>query len=125
MRTRAVGRRTPGIEGLGKVNGSPKYAADVGIENCLWGRVVRSPYAHARIVRIDNSAAERAPGIRAVLTGAGHPHYIGRIMRDLPVLVVGKVRFIGERVAADPADATAHIYQMLHSDAAEEGGQRG
>lgn len=46
-------------------------------------------------------------------------------MRDLPVLVVGKVRFIGERVAADPADATAHIYQMLHSDAAEEGGQRG
>ena len=125
MRTRAVSRRTPGIEGLGRVNGNPKYAANLGTENCLWGRVLRSPYACVRIVRIDTSAVERVPGVRAVLTGAEHPHYIGRIMPDLPALAIGRVRFIGERVAADPADATAHIYQMLHSDAAEEGGQRG
>ncbi len=105
MTMRVVGKRAPRIEGREKVSGGLRYAADMELEGCLWGRALRSPYAHARIVRIDTSAAERAPGVRAVVTGAEHPYWIGRMMRDLPVLAVGKVRFIGERVAAVAADS--------------------
>ncbi len=116
MTMRVIGKRTPRIEGPEKVNGRLRYAADVDLEGCLWGRTLRSPYAHARIVRIDTSAAERAPGVRAVVTGAQHPHWIGRMMRDLPVLAVGKTRFIGERVAAvaaDSADAAAAAIDLI------------
>ena len=105
MTMRVVGERVPRIEGPGKVSGSLRYAADMDIEGCLWGKMLRSPYAHARIVRIDVSAAERVPGVRAVLTGETSPHRIGRMMRDLPVLAIDKVRFIGERVAAVAADS--------------------
>ena len=105
MTMRVVGERVPRIEGPGKVSGSLRYAADMDIEGCLWGKTLRSPYAHARIVSIDVSAAERVPGVRAVLTGATSPHRIGRMMRDLPVLAIDKVRFIGERVAAVAADS--------------------
>ena len=116
MTTRVVGKRTPRIEGPGKVGGRLRFAADVDLEGCLWGKILRSPHPHARIVRIDTAAAERVPGVRAVLTGADHPHWIGRMMRDLPVLAVDKVRFVGERVvavAADSADAADRAVELI------------
>ena len=113
MTMRVVGKRTPRIEGPDKVSGYLRYAADLAPEGCLWGKVLRSPHAHARIVRIDTSAAERVPGVHAVLTGAQHPHWIGRIMRDLPVLAVDKVRFIGERIAAVAAESADAANEAL------------
>ena len=113
MTMRVVGKRTPRIEGPGKVSGHLHFAADLAPEGCLWGKVLRSPHAHARIVRIDTAAAERVPGVHTVLTGAQHPHWIGRIMRDLPVLAVDKVRFIGERVAAVAAESADAANEAL------------
>ena len=116
MTMRVIGKRTPRIEGPDKVSGRLRFAADLAPESCLWGRVLRSPHAHARIVRIDTSAAERVPGVHAVLTGADHPHWIGRFMRDLPVLAIDKVRFIGERVvavAAESADAANEALALI------------
>jgi CO/xanthine dehydrogenase Mo-binding subunit len=71
----------------------------------LWGKVLRSPVPHARIVHIDIAGALKLPGVHAVLTGrdlAGM--LVGRTLRDTPLLAQEKVRFVGEKVAAVAAD---------------------
>jgi CO/xanthine dehydrogenase Mo-binding subunit len=97
------------IDGVEKVTGEATYAADVRRPGLLQGKVLRSPHAHARIVHIDTSRARALPGVAAVLSGGDLPDYrVGRSMRDMPVLAVEKVRFIGEKVAAVAAE-TAEI----------------
>jgi CO/xanthine dehydrogenase Mo-binding subunit len=59
------------IEGWAKVTGTACYTADVRRDGLLDVTYLRSPYPHARIVSIDTAAAERMPGVRRVLTGAG------------------------------------------------------
>jgi CO/xanthine dehydrogenase Mo-binding subunit len=78
----------------------------------IWGKALRSPLPHARIVRIDTSKAEGMPGVLAVLTAADLPDLlIGRRVYDMPVLARERVRFIGEKVAVVAAESL---------DAAEE-----
>jgi CO/xanthine dehydrogenase Mo-binding subunit len=72
----------------------------------LWGKNVRSPHAHARIVSIDTSRTKARPGVRAVLTAADLPRkLVGRFMGDYEVLASQVVRFVGEPVAAIAADS--------------------
>ncbi|MBI2231484.1 MAG: xanthine dehydrogenase family protein molybdopterin-binding subunit [Deltaproteobacteria bacterium] len=92
-------------EGPDKVAGRTMYAADIDIPGLLWGKVLRSPHAHARIRRIDASKALRQPGVRAVITGKEIPgHLMGKMIRDMPVLCWDVVRFAGDRVAAVAAE---------------------
>lgn len=105
-----IGQRVKRVEGASKVSGAAKYTADVQLPGRLWGKILHSPVAHARIVRIDTSRARALPGVEAVLTGADLPPLqVGRRVKDQPVLAREKVRFIGERVAlvaaADPGIA--------------------
>jgi CO/xanthine dehydrogenase Mo-binding subunit len=79
----------------------------------LWGKILRSPHAHAKILSVDTSRAARVPGVHAVITGTEYPRLIGRAMKDLPVLAYEKVRFIGERVAAVAAETAAAASQAL------------
>ncbi len=107
-----VGKRVGQVEGVAKVTGQAAFAADVNLPGTLWGRVLRSPYAHARIVSIDTTAARQVPGVLGVITGADLPPTLyGRHMWDMPVLARDRVRFIGERVVAVAAES---------KDAAEE-----
>ncbi len=93
------------IDGWAKVTGTERYAADITRPGMLYGRMLRSPYPHAIIRSIDTSAARALPGVHAVLTAADLPPYIlGRSMRDMPILATGKVRFVGEKVAAVAAE---------------------
>ncbi len=96
------------IDGELKVEGRMLYAADVPIPDVLHAVVLRSPYPHARIDAIDTSAAERMPGVRCVVLGrdVADVRY-GRLVRDVPVLAMEKVRFVGERVAAVAAETRA------------------
>src|SRR5687767_10622319 len=92
-----IGAPVPRIEGPEKVTGRALYAADISLPELLWGRILRSPYPHARIRRIDTTAAQRVPGVRAVVTGRDVPgHYIGKILRDMPVLCWDRVRYVGD-----------------------------
>ncbi|HEY3117308.1 MAG TPA: molybdopterin cofactor-binding domain-containing protein, partial [Chloroflexota bacterium] len=103
-----IGASVPRADGSAKVSGRTVYAADVSLPGTLIGKVLRSPYPHARIVRVDASAARRVPGVHAVVTGpeiAGH--LWGKVMRDMPVLCWDRVRFVGDRVAAVAADTEA------------------
>mgnify|MGYP000331995186 CR=1 FL=1 len=65
-----VGTRPPRPDGIDKVTGRAMYGADMTAPGMLWGKVLRSPHAHARIRSIDTSAAEALEGVKAVVTGA-------------------------------------------------------
>src|SRR5919201_6032543 len=66
---RVVGTRPIRHDGVDKVTGRAIYGADVRLPGLLHGRILRSPYAHARIKRVDTSKAEALPGVKAVATG--------------------------------------------------------
>ena len=102
---RIVGVPVLRAEGPDKVTGRTRYAADIPREGMLWGKILRSPHPHARIRAIDATRARNAPGVRAVVTGKDVPnHFMGKQIRDLPVLCWDRVRYIGDRVAAVAAD---------------------
>ena len=96
-----VGRSIPRGEGPNKVSGKAIYTADVILPGMLWGKVLRSPFPHARIVHVDAFRAKTLPGVHCVLSGQDLPdNRVGRRLRDIPVLARDKVRFVGEKVAA-------------------------
>src|SRR5512142_2641566 len=103
-----VGQNVPRVDGIEKVTGSAKFLGDLIVPGMLYGKILRSIYPHARIISMDSTKAEALPGVAAVLTTADlddpPPTYNGR-----PVIAGGKVRYVGEPVAAvaavDPATA--------------------
>ncbi|MGH7771725.1 MAG: xanthine dehydrogenase family protein molybdopterin-binding subunit [Candidatus Binatia bacterium] len=120
MSYRIIGQPTPRTEVAGKVTGDARYTADVLLPGTLWAKVLRSPHPHARIIRIDTSRAEKAPGVRAILTGADVKGILyGRRYRDVPVLAQDRVRFIGERmaaVAAEDLEAAQEALELIRVD---------
>ena len=100
-----IGAGVGRVEGAEKVSGQAVYAADVPFPDALWGKILRSPYPHARILNIDTSKARKIAGVKAVVTGKDEPgHYVGKSIRDIPVLCWDKVRYIGDKVAAVAAE---------------------
>jgi CO/xanthine dehydrogenase Mo-binding subunit len=100
------------IDGEAKVSGEARYSADFAMEGMLWAAFATSPFAHARIVSIDTSAAREIPGVHAVLTGKDiGERFFGRRVCDWPVLAYDRVRFVGEYVAAVAAE-TPEIAQQ-------------
>jgi CO/xanthine dehydrogenase Mo-binding subunit/aerobic-type carbon monoxide dehydrogenase small subunit (CoxS/CutS family) len=110
---RVVGHSVERSDAVDKVTGRARYVTDLELPGMAHAALLRSPYAHARIVRIDARAARAVPGVHAVLTGADltwcDPYY-GPAFRDRPVLAIDVVRFEGEPVVAaaavDAATAT-------------------
>jgi len=98
-----IGKRLPRVDGVVKVTGSATYADDIALPGMLHGKLLRSPYAHAKILNIDTSKAQRLPGVRAVITGKDFPGISVGFMRkyaDRPPIAIDKVRYCGEVVAA-------------------------
>ena len=98
---RVVGKSLPRIDAPGKVTGTAVYAADFALPGMLVGKVFRSTEPHARIVRLDVTRARSLPGVRAVVTAADVPDVrYGGGLKDETVFAKGKVRYIGQPVAA-------------------------
>jgi CO/xanthine dehydrogenase Mo-binding subunit len=70
-----IGRRTIRPDGADKVTGRAAYAADTTMPGMIWGKVLRSPHPHARILAIDTSRAEALPGVKAVITAKDVVHF--------------------------------------------------
>ncbi len=105
-----VGKPVPRVDARTKVTGEAIYTADVALPRMLWGKILRSPHAHAKIVSIDATAASQLPGVEAVVTGKDFPDVLyGEFLHDQRAMCVEKVRCIGEPVAAVAAvdEATA------------------
>lgn len=94
-------------DALDKATGCARYAADLVADGMLHARAVRSPHAHADIVRIDVQRALALPGVQAVLTAADVPglNSYGRKLKDEPVLAADRVRKAGDPVALVVADS--------------------
>lgn len=114
-----VGRRTRNIDWPERTVGSAPYAGDVRLPGMLAARVLRSPVPHARIDSIDVSAAERAPGVAAVVTAEdlGEVKYVhhGGPLADRRPLARGVVRFLGEELAAVAAETPEQAEAALRA----------
>ncbi len=115
-----VGHRLDRHDGPEMVGGQTIYTADVQLPGILWGKCLRSPYAHARIVNINTDKAKSVHGVAAILTGAELPaHRVGLSLQDTPLLACEKVRFIGEKVvavAAEERDAAEEALALIEVD---------
>ncbi|HLZ29934.1 MAG TPA: xanthine dehydrogenase family protein molybdopterin-binding subunit [Chloroflexota bacterium] len=101
-----VGHGTPRVEGVFKVTGQARYAADFTLPGTVWGKCLHAQYSHARIVHVDTRRARQLPGVHAVITGddTRDGSLWGRGVKDAPPLAYQRVRYFGERVAAVAAD---------------------
>jgi CO/xanthine dehydrogenase Mo-binding subunit len=98
---KTVGKSENRKDALAKVTGTALYAADIPISSVYHGILLRSPHHYARIVNIDIEAAQKAPGVAAVLTAQDIPGVkkFGHVVQDQPVLALDVVRHLGEPVA--------------------------
>jgi 4-hydroxybenzoyl-CoA reductase alpha subunit len=103
-----IGKRLPRIDATEKATGTAKYLGDLKIPGMLYGKILRSPYAHAKILRVDTSKAESLKGVRAVVTGKDTQGLrlcvIPHLANKTP-LAEDRVRFIGDEIAAVAADS--------------------
>src|ERR687884_547312 len=97
-----VGKRNLKYDWHAKLTGAAKYTDDLKLPRMIYGRLLRSPHPHARILHVDTSRAERMPGVFAVLTGKDLPTKYGILpsSQDETALATDKVRYQGEAVAA-------------------------
>ena len=98
-----LGKRLPRVDGPVKATGMARFADDLTVPGMLYGKILRSPHAHARILNIDTSRAESLPGVRGIIVGADFGDYrygLRPDTRDEYPLARGKVRYLGEEVAA-------------------------
>jgi CO/xanthine dehydrogenase Mo-binding subunit len=96
----SVGKRIPKRDAIDKVTGRAAYIQDLKVPGMLYGKILRSKYPHARIVRIDTSLAKKLLGVRAVITAEDVPQIRYGFMKDQPMLKSGKVRSYRDEVAA-------------------------
>ena len=111
---RGVGLALPRPDGPEKVTGRVEYVADIKRKDLLHAKLLRSPHAHARIVRLDASKARALRGVRAVLTAADIPELKRKApTRAHAVLAIDRVVFAGQPVAAVAADEVAIAEEAL------------
>ena len=97
----------PRRDGRAKVTGEARFTVDIGMPGLAHARLLRSPYAHARIRSIDTTAAREHPGVIAVVTAEdlADVHLVyGHAVADHPLVATGKVRYAGEVVAGVVAE---------------------
>ena len=120
----SVGRSVPRLEGEAKVTGRAQYVHNMALPGMLHGKIYRSTVAHARIKRVDVSAARAVPGVYRVVTGDDirtvipDPYY-GPAFHDQPILALDKVRYAGEPIAVVLA-ADLHIAESAAQQIAVE-----
>src|SRR5690348_16812898 len=106
-----IGKPVAMVDAAGKTTGAGKYTDDLSVPGMLVGKILHSPYPHARITRIDISRAEALEGVIAIATGKDAPKTYGilPVGHDETALAVDKVRYIGDNVACVAAvdEATA------------------
>src|SRR4051794_17875676 len=96
-----IGKPIAMVDAAGKTTGAGKYTDDLSLPGMLVGKILHSPYPHARITRIDTSRAEHLDGVVAVAIGQDAPKTYGilPVGHDEYPLALDKVRYVGDNVA--------------------------
>ncbi len=116
MKETLLGKSMPRIDALAKVTGEAMYTADLKLPRMLYAKVLRSPHPHARIVSIDICKAAALKGVEAIITGQdayGERWGVFPYTQDHPLIAIGKVRYIGEEVAAVAAETEETAEEAL------------
>jgi CO/xanthine dehydrogenase Mo-binding subunit len=111
-----IGEPVPRRDGIAKVTGAAMYATDVVLPGLAHAKILRSPYAHARIRSIDSTAARAHPGVIAVVSAEdlGDVELIyGHAVADHPLIAVDKVRFAGEPIVGVVAEDAVTAQEAL------------
>ncbi len=116
----AVGKSFQRIDGIDKVTGAAKYATDLKFENMLYAGLLRSPHAHAKVIRIDSLEAEKLPGVKAVATIFDVPKVVQywfflrtEKKKEQMFLYDNIVRFIGDPILAIAATSQEILKKAL------------
>jgi len=109
------GRPVPRVDALAKATGECKFAGDLRFPGMLHAAVLRSEHPHAEILELEVSGAAARPGVEAVLTARDVPgrNAFGLLVADQPVFAVGKVRCVGDALAAVVAASEAEAREAL------------
>src|SRR6185436_7183273 len=99
---KVIGKAAARSDGAEKVTGKALYTVDVELPGMAHGKILRSPYAHARIRRVDGGKAEKLAGVYAVITRDDQKNIrmFGAAYKDQTVVAVDKARYAGDPVAA-------------------------
>jgi len=116
-----VGRNVRKVDGVSLVSGAPVFTADIELPGMLYGKILPSPHAHARILRIDAGRAKALPGVHAVLTYQDVPRVAHTTAGQAwpepspydTYMLDSKARFVGDRVAAVAAESRAIAEEAL------------
>ena len=112
-----IGKPFPQLNASDKVRGSAKYSEDLNFPRMLYGKILRSPHAHAKILEIDTSEAKKVEGVKAVVTAKDTPQipfiHLGFHFEDKLPLQLLKVRYVGDEVAAVAAVSEAIAEKAL------------
>ena len=117
-----LGENFARVDGPAKLRGWAQFTADVEMPGMVYAKVLRSPYAHARLLRVDASRAAKLPGVVAVLTRddlKGMNAYFGPVVKDQPVVVIDRVRYVGDivaAVAAEEKDIAEEALELIEVD---------
>src|SRR5436309_3239459 len=111
-----VGKTTPRLDGKEKVTGKAVYTVDIELPGMAHAKILRSPYAHARLAPVDGRRAEALPGVYAVITGDDQRRLgmFGAAYKDQTIVAVDKGRYVGDAVAAVAAVDEATAEQALN-----------
>ena len=103
-----IGQPFPQLDAVSLADGTAEFCSDIRLPGMLYGKILRSPLAHARVMNIDTSRAERLPGVKAVITGqdtsgVAYSYWVELLdttLLDKHPLAMEKVRYVGDELAA-------------------------
>ena len=101
-----IGKSAPLVDSKVKVTGGAEYTGDMKLPGMLCGKILRSPYPHAKIINIDTSRARRIHGVKAIVTGNDTAGVKYGVIEKAPwtmnecMLTTDKARYIGDEIAA-------------------------
>ena len=98
-----VGKRVPMLDAYEKVTGQARFTDDLSLPGMLFGKILRSPHPHAKILHVDLTQAQKVKGVQGAISGSHIPkkkYGIVPMARDEYALAIDKVRYIGDEVAA-------------------------
>lgn len=98
---RVIGTPVERVDGPEMLSGQALYGPDMGLPGMLWGRILRSPIPHGKVLRVDVEKARKHPGVKAVICAEDVPdRRYGYAVEDEHIFAIDKVRYIGQPVAA-------------------------
>ena len=101
---KVIGKRVERVDAFERLTGEAKYASDIYLPGMLYVKVLRSPYAHAKVVKIDAAKAKTLPGVMAILTPDDVPEYAIHSRQTAPLalmpVLARTVRYVGDEILA-------------------------